>query len=165
MHIHHSDFVIIWVMHSYAETHILHGSGATERKKKSSIYSCKSPLLGLHVRHQSIHSREILHSQPTWKQRNKHAQYTYQRIQTVPNRAVTPQLFVSLSFSSLALSFPLSFLHMCDMSKSYFHVLAPLILKANTGRYVLMIVSSGHLSSVKLLSSEEVNTPIELWLF
>lgn len=118
MHIHHSDFVIIWVMHSYAETHILHRSGATERKKKSSIYSCKSPLLGLHVRHQSIHSREILHSQPTWKQRNKHAQYTYQRIQTVPNRAVTPQLFVSLSFSSLALSFPLFFFSTCVICQS-----------------------------------------------
>ncbi len=76
----------------------------------------------------------------------------------------------SLSHSSffLVLSFFLSLhvsLPMYDMSKSYFHVLAPLILMANTGRYVLMIVSSGHLSSVRLLSSEEVNTPSELWLF
>lgn len=48
-----------------------------EREEKtSSIYSCMSPLLGSHVWHQSIHSREILHSQHAWKQRNKHAQYT-----------------------------------------------------------------------------------------
>ena len=77
---------------------------------------------------------------------------------------VAPRL--PLFSCSLFLSFsPCLSLTICDTSKSYFHVLAPLILKANTGRYVLMIVSSGHLSSVKLLSSEEVNTPSELWLF
>lgn len=104
MHIHHSDSVIIWVMHSYAKT-LYCTEAEQQREKKSSIYSCKSPLLGLHVRHQSIHSRKILHSQPTWKQRNKHAQYTYQRFQTVPNRELPSSL--SLSFSSLVLSFPL----------------------------------------------------------
>lgn len=141
--------------------------GSGEKKTTSSIYSCASPLLGLHVQHQSIHSRKILHSKHTWKQRNKHAQYAYHRFQPVTNRAVAPRLFVSLFlFSSLFRFFALCLsLFTCDMSKSYFHVLAPLTLKANTGRYVLMIVSSGHLSSVKLLSSEEVNTPSELWLF
>lgn len=69
-----------------------------------------------------------------------------------------PPLLPSISPPSL---FPST----CDMSRPYFHVLAPLIVKANTGRCVLMIVSGGHLSSVKLLSSEEVNTPSELWLF
>lgn len=69
-----------------------------------------------------------------------------------------PPLLLSISPPSL---FPST----CDMSRPYFHVLAPLIVKANTGRCVLMIVSGGHLSSVKLLSSEEVNTPSELWLF
>lgn len=79
---------------------------------------------------------------------------------------VAPQLPLFLFFCSLFLSFSSCLsLTIYDTSKSYFHVLAPLILKANTGRYVLMIVSSGHLSSVKLLSSEEVNTPSELWLF
>lgn len=47
-------------------------------KKTSSIYSCASSLLGLHVQHQSVHSGETLHSKHKWKQRNKHAQYTYQ---------------------------------------------------------------------------------------
>lgn len=88
-------------------------------------------------------------------------------INDLNRRLIDPRLGVSLFLSLVFLSF-LSFhvcLSICDMSKSYFHVLAPLILKANTGRYVLMIVSSGHLSSVKLLSSEEVNIPSELWLF
>lgn len=73
-----------------------------------------------------------------------------------------PSSFLCSPFPSLSLYV---FLHMCDMSKSYFNVLAPLILKANIRWCVLMIVSNGHLSSVKLHFSKEVNTPSELWLF
>lgn len=95
-------------MRSYAER--LHCTEATGIKKTSSIYSCTSPLLGLHVQHQSVHSRKILHSQHAWKQRNKHAQYSYQRFLPVANRAVAPRLFfsVSLSLFLFSLSFPLS---------------------------------------------------------
>lgn len=102
-HIHHPDCVIFWVMRSYAER--LYRTEAAGRKKTSSIYSCASPPLGLHVQHQSIHSREILHSQHTRKRRNKHAQYTYQRFQPVANRAVAHQ--ASLSPFLFSLSFPL----------------------------------------------------------
>lgn len=74
-------------------------------------------------------------------------------IESQPHSSFFPPPYVSLLLS------------IWYMSQSHFHVLAPLILKANTGWCVLMIVSSSHLSSVRLLSSEEVNTPSELWLF
>lgn len=126
-----------------------------DKKKKSAIYNCAAPLLCLHVQHQSIHSGKTLHSQHAWKRETN----------AVSNFADFTQSLIeplSESFHVLLLSF---FCHMCDTSKSYFHVLAPLLLKANTRRYVLMIVSSGHLSTVKPMSSEEVNTASELWLF
>lgn len=155
--------------------HIRHSGSRKKRKKKEEknlqfTAAGRPPLLGLHVQHQSIHSGEILHSLHTRKQRNKHAQYTQNRhlkqalIEPWPRCSLSPFFFSLSCFPSFYPS-PRVSPSICDMSQSYFHVLAPLILKANTGRYVLMIVSSGHLSSVKLLSSEEVNTPSELWLF
>lgn len=68
-----------------------------EGGKKSSIYSCgcPPPLLGLHVQHQSIHSGEILRSLHTWKQRNKHAQYTQNT--HLKQALIEPWLHCSLS--------------------------------------------------------------------
>lgn len=118
-----------------------------------SIHSCPAPSKPLNVQH-------FFH---------KKLENTHKNEETITRDFI--QLLMRPRRHSSLSRFPLEFslspfrFYTCDMSKSHFHVLAPLILKENTGRYVLMIVSSGHLSSVKLLSSEEVNTPSELWLF
>lgn len=61
----------------------------------SSIYSCGSSLLGLHIQGKCIRSRKIFHSPQMQKQRNKHAQYT--QFPPVPNRVLAAQLFLSSS--------------------------------------------------------------------
>lgn len=103
--------ITLTVLSSESCTHMLRDYTAQKQwgEKTSSIYSCVSSLLGLHVQHQSIRSRKILHSQHASKQRDKHAQYTFQRF-LVANRVVAPQLSVSvsLSFFMFSLSFPFS---------------------------------------------------------
>lgn len=113
-HIHHP--VIFWVMRSDAETQ--------KQKKSSTIYSCVSPLLVLHAQHQSIHSREMFHSLHKGKQRNKHAQYTYQRFQPVSNSLHSFSFLVRYFFPSFSLSLSLPPCVICQshISMSWRHL-------------------------------------------